>query len=621
MFSGIEWMNLGKVFFPRADDVTAGWMPSREDRPPVKTADSMYRPDLKRQSPTRAKKAVVSRHAAGRYGEFHPMNDFASADANIQTAMLEVISEGISGAVFICDRHDLIVFASQQLLNLLPVPKNFLAPGTRLRDFLGAIFDGGGRFATDSNGPRRLLGRDDWIADQIATLWKERAETTERRGADRWLSYSKRRLASGYGICVVRDVSEHKKREEQWRADMERVQITEEVLDNLPFPVAVKDRTLSFVAVNKAACGFLGLSAEEILGKRISDIIRPDIREKFEAIDRLVLETGDPSRVSERLTMSDGAELVMTGQKRRIGKPGRYFVVTATDVLPANVSLLSEPQEGGPTIDGSNLLSPEMQKRSLATSLPVLARRKVLIVSRDPAIEAALVEALASAGSDVTAVRDEAELMLFLSLAAEAGLNIDLVALDRRMPADCAAMVGGRGIATLMFRHEWSTSELLAEIAGALNGEAATLREDWQIVPDEAGGETIDILVAEDNEVNQIVFSQILEGFGYRYLVAADGEEAVRLWREKRPTLVLMDISLPRLNGFEATRAIRALEGEGTHTPIVGVLAQAFDRDRENCLAAGMDSVILKPISPEALDAVFSEVPALCNRMQSLAAM
>ncbi len=549
------------------------------------------------------------------------MNDFASADANIQTAMLEVISEGISGAVFICDRHDLIVFASQQLLNLLPVPKSFLAPGTRLRDFLGAIYDGGGRFATDNTGPRRLLSREDWIAEQIATLWKERAETTERRGSDRWLSYSKRRLASGYGICVVRDVSEHKKREEQWRADMERVQITEEILDNLPFPVAVKDRSLTFVAVNKAACAFLGLSAEEILGKQIADIIRPDLRDKFEVVDRLVLETGDPSRVSQKLMAADGAEFVITGQKRRIGKPGRYFIVTATDILPTDKSLVDGTAEGGLTVVGRGLLCPGLQNSDVSAS-PDLARRKILVVTRDPAIESSLLEALFAADADVTAVREEAELMLFLSLAGDAGLEIDLVAIDRRMSPDCAAMVENRGIATVLFQHDWPVSDLLSEIAAPLMRDEGRLQEDWQIVPGDVEVETIDVLVAEDNEVNQIVFSQILEGFGHSYVIAADGEEAVRLWRDKRPKLVLMDISLPRLNGFEATRAIRALEeGGDTRTPIVGVLAQAFDRDRENCFAAGMDDVILKPISPEALDAVFSEVPALCNRTQSLAAM
>ena len=118
-------------------------------------------------------------------------------------------------------------------------------------------------------------------------------------------------------------------------------------------------------------------------------------------------------------------------------------------------------------------------------------------------------------------------------------------------------------------------------------------------------GLPVDILIAEDNEVNQIVFSQILEGLGYRYAIATDGEEAVRLWRECSPRLILMDITLPKLNGFEASTRIRSLETAASSIPIIGVLAQPFDRDRNECFAAGMNDVILKPISPEALEATF----------------
>ncbi len=120
----------------------------------------------------------------------------------------------------------------------------------------------------------------------------------------------------------------------------------------------------------------------------------------------------------------------------------------------------------------------------------------------------------------------------------------------------------------------------------------------------QAGG--LDVLVAEDNEVNCIVFSQILDSLGYSYVVATDGAEAVDFWALHRPAIVLMDTTLPGMNGCEATRAIRTQEAAtGTRTPIVGVLAQAFDLDRQRCLEAGMDDTLLKPISPDVLEAVF----------------
>src|SRR5688500_13955274 len=101
------------------------------------------------------------------------MNDLASADADIQTAMMEVISEAISGGhsggLVVYDKNDLLIFAGQQLSILLGIPDSVLAPGTRLRDLLGAIYDGGGRFMSETGGTKRLLSRDDWISDNIAT--------------------------------------------------------------------------------------------------------------------------------------------------------------------------------------------------------------------------------------------------------------------------------------------------------------------------------------------------------------------------------------------------------------------------------------------------------------------
>src|SRR5690606_30648360 len=112
----------------------------------------------------------------------------------------------------------------------------------------------------------------------------------------------------------------------------------------------------------------------------------------------------------------------------------------------------------------------------------------------------------------------------------------------------------------------------------------------------------VDILVAEDNEVNQLVFSQILNGLGLSYRIAQNGREAVELHSELKPKLILMDVSMPEMNGLEATAAIRRMERSlGIHTPIVGVTAHALKGDREKCIEAGMDDYLSKPISPDKL--------------------
>ena len=114
---------------------------------------------------------------------------------------------------------------------------------------------------------------------------------------------------------------------------------------------------------------------------------------------------------------------------------------------------------------------------------------------------------------------------------------------------------------------------------------------------------TGEVLVAEDNDVNRIVFSQILDAAGINYRIVANGAEAVEAWQQTRPSIILMDISMPVMNGLQATAEIRRIEAErGEHIAIIGVTAHALDGDREMCLASGMDDYITKPISPERLE-------------------
>ncbi len=110
--------------------------------------------------------------------------------------------------------------------------------------------------------------------------------------------------------------------------------------------------------------------------------------------------------------------------------------------------------------------------------------------------------------------------------------------------------------------------------------------------------ETVDILLAEDNEVNQIVFTQILNSLPYSYVIANNGKEAVELYKQMSPRMICMDVSMPIMNGLEATRKIRAHEeGSITHTPIIAVTAHTMSGDRESFVAVGMDDYFSKPVS------------------------
>ena len=118
------------------------------------------------------------------------------------------------------------------------------------------------------------------------------------------------------------------------------------------------------------------------------------------------------------------------------------------------------------------------------------------------------------------------------------------------------------------------------------------------------------VLVVEDFEPNVLVVSSVLDELGYSYDVATNGMEGVRRVERGAYDLILMDVQMPGMDGFESTRRIRQMESErGIHrTPIVAMTAHVFDRDKHKCLEAGMDDFIPKPFDPKQLESVLSRL-------------
>ncbi|MGA9756204.1 MAG: response regulator [Desulfobaccales bacterium] len=103
------------------------------------------------------------------------------------------------------------------------------------------------------------------------------------------------------------------------------------------------------------------------------------------------------------------------------------------------------------------------------------------------------------------------------------------------------------------------------------------------------------ILLVEDNEMNRDMLSRRLLKKGYELVMAMDGEQAVEMAGTEAPDLILMDISLPGLDGWEATRRLKAMP-ETQSIPIIALTAHAMAGDREKCLAAGCDDYDTKPV-------------------------
>ena len=109
------------------------------------------------------------------------------------------------------------------------------------------------------------------------------------------------------------------------------------------------------------------------------------------------------------------------------------------------------------------------------------------------------------------------------------------------------------------------------------------------------------VLIAEDNLINQRVVAIMLSKLGYSTDVAAEGTVVLEMVQKQHYDLILMDCQMPGLDGFEATKAIRALASDVSQIPIIAVTANALPGQREKCLATGMNDFISKPIQTELL--------------------
>jgi signal transduction histidine kinase/DNA-binding response OmpR family regulator len=117
------------------------------------------------------------------------------------------------------------------------------------------------------------------------------------------------------------------------------------------------------------------------------------------------------------------------------------------------------------------------------------------------------------------------------------------------------------------------------------------------------------ILVAEDNLVNQVLATRLLERQGHSVVIAADGRQAIQAFETNTFDLIVMDVQMPDLDGYQATVEIRRRETDGCRIPIIALTANAMSRDQERCLAAGMDLYISKPI---VVDELLTAMAKLC---------
>jgi signal transduction histidine kinase/CheY-like chemotaxis protein len=141
----------------------------------------------------------------------------------------------------------------------------------------------------------------------------------------------------------------------------------------------------------------------------------------------------------------------------------------------------------------------------------------------------------------------------------------------------------------------------LAAASGLDVAERPMLDAVAEASPRAANGASALVLVAEDNPVNQIIVTRMLESLGYQAEIVENGRRALEALARGRYDVVLMDCQMPELDGYEATRELRRREGAGRHLPVIAMTAHSMAGDREKCLAAGMDDYLTKPMRLAAL--------------------
>jgi CheY-like chemotaxis protein len=143
---------------------------------------------------------------------------------------------------------------------------------------------------------------------------------------------------------------------------------------------------------------------------------------------------------------------------------------------------------------------------------------------------------------------------------------------------------------------------LPARLVAQSSVQAPTPAQPPALLPALAQGVTCSVLLVEDHEINRKLAEIMLQRMGYRYAVAADGQQALDRLAQERFDVVLMDVMMPEMDGLTALRALRAREAEGiVRTPVLMVTAHAMTGDKERFLAAGADGYVSKPMSQASL--------------------
>jgi PAS domain S-box-containing protein len=351
----------------------------------------------------------------------------------------------------------------------------------------------------------------------------------------------------------------------------------------------------------------------------------------------MVADTGIGIPVDKQTVIFDAFNQADGSMTRKYGGTGLGLTISSrlVQMMDGRIWVQSEPGQGSRFHFTVRFA---LQKKPAHVVVPrdplSLRGLRVLVVDDNATNRQILIKMLESWHMSPTGVDSGAHAIVALREGEGLGRSFPLILLDAQMPE-----MDGFALAESIKRNpDWGPATVMMLSSAGLRGDAVRCREigvsayltkpirqsellDAIVTalatrPTKTSGSSLvtrhslrehrtklRILLVEDNAVNQLVVLRILEKQGHSVTIAADGKKALSALRKDSYDLVLMDIQMPEMNGWEATRAIRESErATGEHIPIAAMTAHAMKGDHERCIAAGMDDYLTKPIhTPELL--------------------